>query len=268
MRAYIREQRHLCGEHYQEVDIYGVTPEQHRASRRAKKMAASRPAQQNLNEKNSRRRLNQLIAANLDALQYHLSLTYSEKYLPASPEAAEHDLTIWMDRVRRQCKKRGLPPPKYIAVTEYNQDAGGKLTVRYHHHVLIGCGLGRDELEALWHAPQTKELLGYANADRIQADHGCCEQLAAYLTKYTNRKKRWRQSKGLKKPVRPRPNDTRYTKRKVERIVYDHLGDKAFWEKQYTGWWLHAVTAQHDDYNGWHITVQLWRERKKRTEPV
>lgn len=268
MRAYIREQRHLCGKKYQEVDIYHVTPEQHRASRRAKKLAASRPAQQNLNEKNSRRRLHQLIAANLDELQYHLSLTYGNKYLPASPEAADHDLTIYIERVRRRCKERGLPPSKYIAVTEYNQDQDGRLTVRYHHHVLIGCGLSRDELEELWHAPRGKELLGHANADRIQAEHACCEQLAEYLTKYTNRKKRWRQSQGLKKPVRPAPNDSKYTRRKVERIVRDHLGDKAFWEKQYPGWWLHGVTAQYDDCNGWHITVQLWRDREKGSGPA
>ena len=44
-----------------------------------------------------------------------------------------------------------------------------------------------------------KERLGITNADRLQFDRESLERLANYLTKYTNRKRRWRQSRGSEK---------------------------------------------------------------------
>ena len=43
-----------------------------------------------------------------------------------------------------------------------------------------------------------KERLGITNADRLQFDRESLERLANYLTKYTNRKRRWRQSRALR----------------------------------------------------------------------
>ena len=45
MSLYYREQKHICGKDYatagyMEVDLYPVTPKQHKASRRAKKKEA------------------------------------------------------------------------------------------------------------------------------------------------------------------------------------------------------------------------------------
>ena len=70
--------------------------------------------------------------------------------------------------------------------------------MRVHHHVVLSCGLSRDELERLWYRGKDKERLGITNADRLQFDRESLERLANYLTKYTNRKRRWRQSRALK----------------------------------------------------------------------
>ena len=48
-QTYTREQRHICGSCYQEVDIYNVTQAEHRASLRAKQRAASKLVQQHAN---------------------------------------------------------------------------------------------------------------------------------------------------------------------------------------------------------------------------
>lgn len=260
-RRYIREQRHLCGERYQEIDIYQVTQCQHVASTRAKKRMASRLVQQELNARYSARHFAQLLATNFGAGDKHVTLTYSDNHLPESIEAAEADLELYLDRLRKACKRRGVKAPRYIAVTEYNEDEEGRLTVRYHHHLVISCALSRDELEDLWHVRRGTERLGTVNADRLQPDHGSFEALAEYLTKYPKRKKRWRQSKGLRQPERPRPNDSKYSRRQLERMVRDHLGDKQFWEGQYPGWWLHAVKVSGDTCVGYHVIVQLWRDR-------
>ena len=57
---------------------------------------------------------------------------------------------------RVPCELRGLPPLKYIVVTERGKKGG-----RIHHHITVNGGIDRDELESLWG-------LGYANSRRLQ----------------------------------------------------------------------------------------------------
>ena len=265
MRGYVREQRHVCGEHYQEVDIYPISAQEHRASTREKKRAAARLVQTALNARNALRHFVQLLNANFVGVgAMHVSLTYKNKYLPKTAEEAEHDLELWLRRANRALKKKGAETAKYIAVTEYREE-DGELKVRYHHHVVILCDLSRDELESLWHAPgrvkkgEKPESLGFTNADRVQEEQGSLEALAKYLTKYTNRKRRWKASRGLKQPERPRPNDTKHTKRSLDKLVRERLDSREFCEKQYPGWHLRAAKAEWSEFNGWHVTVQLWR---------
>lgn len=269
-RGYIREQRHLCHAGYQEVDIYPVSDQEHRASARAKKQAAQRLVQANLNARNALRHFVQLLNTNFVGVgAVHVSLTYKDKFLPSDPEAAEHDLDLWLRRVAAALKKKGAEPAKYIAVTEYREE-DGVLQVRYHHHVVMVCDLSRDELESLWRAPgrvkkgEEPESMGWVNADRVQEEQGSLEALAKYLTKYTNRKRRWKASRGLKQPERPRPNDGKYTKRSLDKIVRERLDSREYWEKQYPGWHLRTVRADWNDFTGWHVTVQLWRDVKRR----
>ena len=264
-RGYIREQRHVCGAGYQEVDIYPVSDQEHRASVRAKRQAAQRLVQANLNARHALRHFVQLLNTNFVGVgAVHISLTYKDKFLPADPEAAEHDLELWLRRVAAALKKKGAAPAKYIAVTEYREE-DGELKVRYHHHVVMVCELSRDELEELWRVPgrvkkgEKPELLGFTNADRVQEEQGSLEALARYLTKYTNRKRRWKASRGLKQPERPKPNDSKYTKRSLDKLVRERLDSREYWEKQYPGWHLRATKAEWSEYNGWHVTVQLWR---------
>lgn len=260
-QTYTREQRHICGSCYQEVDIYTVTQAEHRASLRAKKRAASKLVQQNANAARAERYLVQLVNTNFDAAGVHMTLTYREEQLPDSPQAAEHLLELFLRRVRARCAQQGAAAPKYIAVTEYRQEEeSGALAVRYHHHVILSCALGRDELEDLWRAPgKGGERLGTVNADRLQPERGSLERLCRYLIKYPNRKRRWKQSRGLKKPDRPRPNDTRYSRRQTEKIVRTCLYDRSFWEKQYPGWNFSEVSSSWNEWTGHHITLKLWR---------
>ena len=194
-------------------------------------------------------------------------------------------MELFLRRVRSQSRKRGLPAPRFIAVTEWREEGDGLPAVRVHHHVVLSCGLSRDELEGLWYrgasagprqaepdgAASTlppagaatgrpvlrskmepngdkgrgkdKERLGITNADRLQFDRESLERLANYLTKYTNRKRRWRQSRGLEKPQRPRPNDGKYTRRQLERLVTSGtVFDSEFWRRKYQGWEINDIT--------------------------
>ena len=267
---FVREQRHVCGDNYMEIDLYPISEREKGASLSAKRRQASSRIQQNLNAKNARRYFIQLLNANFTESDIHWTGTYDDAHLPDSIEQADHDLELFLRRVRSQIRKRGLPAPRFIAVTEWREEGDGLPAVRVHHHVVLSCGLSRDELERLWYRGKDKERLGITNADRLQFDRESLERLANYLTKYTNRKRRWRQSRGLEKPQRPRPNDGKYTRRQLERLVTSGaVFDSEFWRRKYQGWEINDITPiQNDVTKEWSIYLKLRRTVPRRKSAV
>ena len=267
---FVREQRHVCGDNYMEIDLYPISEREKGASLSAKRRQASSRIQQNLNARNARRYFIQLLNANFTESDIHWTGTYDDAHLPDSIEQADHDLELFLRRVRSQSRKRGLPAPRFIAVTEWREEGDGLPAVRVHHHVVLSCGLSRDELERLWYRGKDKERLGITNADRLQFDRESLERLANYLTKYTNRKRRWRQSRGLEKPQRPRPNDGKYTRRQLERLVTSGaVFDSEFWRRKYQGWEINDITPiQNDVTKEWSIYLKLRRTVPRRKSAV
>lgn len=267
---FVREQRHVCGDNYMEIDLYPISEREKGASLSAKRRQASSRIQQNLNARNARRYFIQLLNANFTESDIHWTGTYDDAHLPDSIEQADHDLELFLRRVRSQSRKRGLPAPRFIAVTEWREEGDGLPAVRVHHHVVLSCGLSRDELERLWYRGKDKERLGITNADRLQFDRESLERLANYLTKYTNRKRRWRQSRGLEKPQRPRPNDGKYTRRQLERLVTSGaVFDWEFWRRKYQGWEINDITPiQNDVTKEWSIYLKLRRTVPRRKSAV
>lgn len=267
---FVREQRHVCGDNYMEIDLYPISEREKGASLSAKRRQASSRIQQNLNARNARRYFIQLLNANFTESDIHWTGTYDDAHLPDSIEQADHDLELFLRRVRSQSRKRGLPAPRFIAVTEWREEGNGLPAVRVHHHVVLSCGLSRDELERLWYRGKDKDRLGITNADRLQFDRESLERLANYLTKYTNRKRRWRQSRGLEKPQRPRPNDGKYTRRQLERLVTSGaVFDSEFWRRKYQGWEINDITPiQNDVTKEWSIYLKLRRTVPRRKSAV
>ena len=267
---FVREQRHVCGDNYMEIDLYPISEREKGASLSAKRRQTSSRIQQNLNARNARRYFIQLLNANFTESDIHWTGTYDDAHLPDSIEQADHDLELFLRRVRSQSRKRGLPAPRFIAVTEWREEGDGLPAVRVHHHVVLSCGLSRDELERLWYRGKDKERLGITNADRLQFDRESLERLANYLTKYTNRKRRWRQSRGLEKPQRPRPNDGKYTRRQLERLVTSGaVFDSEFWRRKYQGWEINDITPiQNDVTKEWSIYLKLRRTVPRRKSAV
>ena len=262
---FIREQKYICGVNYREIDLFPITDREKGSSVRAKKQQASRMVQQNLNGKNAQRYLGQLVTTNFTEKDLHVTSTYADWMLPQTAAEAEHDLDLYLSRIAYHNKKRGHGKIKFIAVLEYREAdvQAGDSGVRFHHHIILSCGLDRDFVESLWYRGKDKEVLGTVNADRLQLDRESLERLTNYLTKYTNRTRRWKQSIGLAKPVRPRPNDGKYTRRKLERIAKDgSVWDGEFWHKQYPGWELNEAKPVWNEHTGeWSIYLKMRRTR-------
>lgn len=281
MSMYVREQRHFCGDQLLEVDLYRVSQTEHRASARAKKLAATSVVQANCNERYSRRYLGQLVATNFSDGAYLLTVTYNAAELPQSDAEADRDITNFTRRIAYKCAKCGMGPPKWIIVTEH-QDADAEThakAVRYHHHMILECGLTRDEVEDCWSrgTGKNRRRLGLCNADRACFDHGRLDGFCDYITKYPKRRRRWRQSRGLKKPITPRPADGKYSRAELDRAATTYIDDAAYWERRYgvqkTGG---GRTRQYAfagceavfsaDAAEWHVIARFWADPRRQAQ--
>lgn len=266
--VYYREQKHICGRDYDsapymEVDLYAVTAKQHKAGARAKKKEASSLAQQTYNDNNAKRYHVQLANTNFCEKDYSWTGTYDEEHHPAPGDLdrADQDLSNFIKRLYRWCDKHRLPHPKWMAATEYcTVDENGKPVGRHHHHAIIQHveGLSRDVLEGLW-SDKRKKRIGFTRCEYLMMDHGSIEGLVRYICKNKRCKRSWRQSRGLKKPKTPRPNDSKWSKSKLERASTLYIDDAAFWERQYPGYTLNRVDTRVSDAGFRHTTVILRR---------
>ena len=266
-KVFVREKKIYCGKDWLEIDCFIYSDVQAAAvKQRGIKSKLTEPKQTSLNDKNARRYLTQLTNSNFDESDFHISATYGQNNLPATPEEAEKISGNFLRRIAYRCKKLGIPPIKYISVTETNSDKDGTLT-RVHHHIILKCGLGRDEIENLWRNRREKgqkvgAKIGYINADRLQMDNGGAAALCDYLTKSPVRKKRWSSSQNLIKPW-SRANDSRYSRRKLEELA-KNPPEREFWEKQYKGYELtggdYGFQAIYSEQSGWAIYLKMRRK--------
>lgn len=83
----------------------------------------------------------------------------------------------FLRRVKDAREKKGLPPIRYIYVTEWTESE--KYGLRWHHHVIMsGDGMTREEVEAKW----TDKHKGFCNTRCAQPNERHLSGFARYLT--------------------------------------------------------------------------------------
>ncbi|MDR2513761.1 MAG: hypothetical protein LBD02_00950 [Christensenellaceae bacterium] len=190
-----------------EVEVYPLWNTKNEV--RAAKVHSSREAQQNLNDRNAKKKLIRKINANFTPEDLHVTLTYKRGVLPEE-EQARRDIRNFIRRVRTYRRKNGLSELKYVYVIEfYNGD--GRRT-RVHHHVIMS-GMDRKTVKSLW--PH-----GSVRVDELEPEDGTLEGLARYITKQPTKSKRWQASRNLKEPTITTA-DTKISKRQAERMAQD-----------------------------------------------
>ena len=179
----------------------------------------------------------------------------------------KNNITInFLRRVAYLRKKRGLPPLKYLLITQIGRKKGGRI----HHHILMNGGLDRDEVEALWwKVKESKKkkrpavMYGWANADRLKPNKKGIANMAGYMVQDSTGKKHWTQSQNLEKPWYNPPNDKKYSRRqlaKIAKLPPDSEEYRAFWEKKYKGWELVEVEQQYVEQSGWYFYLTMRRK--------
>lgn len=267
----VREQKHICGKDwatapYAEVDIFEVTPAQHKASRRAKRSLATSLAMQKYNNNISRRYFCQLANANFGRKDWALTLSYNNPHLPAAEDEkrVDRDWTNYMRRVNRWCDKHEIRRPKWMEVPEYmDTDTGGKVTGRHHHHAIVEGCVPREVLEALW-CDKDGDSIGLVRCEHIDLDHHSMEQLTNYMSQSRRHCRKWRQCRGLELPKRPAPNDSRWSKKRFREAQSLYIDDAAWWERQYPGYTPNSIEIHITGSGTVHMIAKLRRKNFER----
>lgn len=245
---------------YLEINLFPFMETERKRNRKAKEKVSA-PKQKNLNDKRAVRYFTQLLKANFRENDLHVTLTYSEKYLPEDVAAAEKEVKNYLRRIARYRKKFNLSPLKYVFVTEV-----GIKTKRIHHHIIMNAdGIDRDVVENLWRRKKCKgekqgEAIGFANADRLRLNDKGLDAIAAYLSKDPKGRKRWVPSQNLKKPELS-VSDTKTSKSRFAQLVLlpvDCEKTREYFKKIHPEYTLTEVKKVYNEKTGiWSIYAKM-----------
>lgn len=151
------------------------------------------------NEREAVKNLARLINCNFAQGDMWITLTYPENALPESPAAADREFSKFLRKLRTLVRKETGRNPLYITSPPCDADPKTGEARRLHFHVLMPA-VAYEQVIQLW--PQ--EDVTYRRLD----GRGDYTGIAKYICGQSSRqpgKKRWRCSRGLKKPVYTEP---------------------------------------------------------------
>lgn len=151
------------------------------------------------NEREAVKNLARLINCNFRQGDMWITLTYSQERLPESAAAAEKQFAAFLRKLRSLCRKETGKNPLYITSPPCDTDPKTGEARRLHFHVVMPA-VAYEQVIKLW--PQ--EDVTYRRLD----GRGDYTGIAKYICGQSARqpgKKRWRSSRGLKKPVYTEP---------------------------------------------------------------
>ena len=222
---------------------------------KAKAQRGTTDAQKELNARKAEEKLVQIINANFGAGDHLVTCTYAQGKEPQDLPTAQKHMRNYLSRVKRACKRKSLPEPAHVYVTEITQS--NRWGTRYHHHMVMRCGLSRAEVETLW-----TKAHGICNTRAAQKLKEGLTGWAKYITKQVCAGKnadlfatrhRWAASKGLKVP-QPTEADKKISRRRVERIAQDIQRDpdlaKLHMEACYPGYEVLEMRVKTSEWVG------------------
>lgn len=235
-----------------ESEIYPVYEKSKDRPRRDKEND-SKESQQNLNEKNAKKKIVRLVNTNFSKNDLMETLTYEDRYLPTEKQAKK-DVQNYIRRIKTYRKKMNLPDLKYIYVIEYvnEEDYHKSKKIRVHHHIIMN-NMDRNVAEDIWGK-------GRAEAKRLQPDDFGLEGIARYMVK-DPKGKRWYASRNLKQPEVHKAV-TKLTKRKAENMAKNQNDLKEIFEKLYSNRYQYndCRTFFSDIVGGFYLYCRMRRK--------
>lgn len=161
----------------------------HGGCRRPKSKPTSDAVRKN-NDRIAAKQLTRLINANFMPGDLHVTLTYAEV---VSVEKANHELDLWLRRMRREYRKIEKEF-KYIAVTEYENK-------RIHHHIVMS-EIDFSTINRQWTAGRIRcTALDDTRSYKALADYLIKETQKTFRQPDNAVKRRWKASRNLTRPI-------------------------------------------------------------------
>lgn len=213
-----------------------------------------RKAQRNLNEKNSRKECERTINANFGDRDIWATFTYTDEDMPETMEQAERDMKNYIRRLNYQRKKAGLENARYVYVTECSEKG------RFHHHIVLDGDMSMDTVEECWKLGRRNQVR------RLNKDENGLTGMAKYITKEKKGKsqKKWRASKGLKKPDE-RVNHYKFRSKDVKEVIENHncLKDKLLKWYGKEGYVFTSQEIRYNEFNGRYYIYARMRKQER-----
>ena len=195
---------------------------------KAEERKGTSDAQRKLNARKAEEKLVQLINANFGTGDHLVTYSYAQDKKPEDMARAQKDMKNYLARLKRLCRRNGLPDPEYVYVT--TNTCSNRWGKNYHHHMALKTSLPRETVEELWikqHGicntkraqPGKEGLTGWA---KYMADQPCsvAEEKRREADGRSKHAHRWAASKGLKIPAATEA-DKKISRRRVEKIAME-----------------------------------------------
>ena len=228
------------------AEIFPAWGKERRRKVRAAKKNLTPERIRRYNTERAKFRLELMMDENFTSEDQSLTLTYTEK--PTEYEIRK-DVKNFIERIRRERRKRGLPEMKYIYAIESEKDGKSK---QLHCHIVMSGGIERKEVEQIWR--KGSQARGFANCDELQPEKEGLRKLAFYIydqnrgKEQAKGKRHYSCSKNLREP-KFRSSMSRVSNAKVRRMAKDFNGvAKPIMEKVYPGFeFVRGLRFQEDE---------------------
>ncbi|MBO0445586.1 hypothetical protein JZO78_04450 [Enterococcus ureilyticus] len=267
---FYREKRFSVG-NYQEADIFPMTDEALKTARRdrtkdkKRKVKVTKPAQQNLNDKNSRRYMRLKVQGCFGKGDLYGTLTYNKAHMPKNVKEANKQIENYIARLRYKAKK-DKKVLKYLYITEFVEDEETGKIKNIHHHILIGKELSMDDVVQAWYSGRGKnrKKIGINKWDTIDPDSDGLLALANYFSKqkrWKKGKRRWSCSQNLEIPIKQK-NDSKYRRRKIEQCARSNDYGVEYFREKYPNYHITYIEPAYYEETGWHFHLRMWKKER------
>ena len=158
-------------------------------------------------------------------------------------------------QLTKQVKQLRQPLKYYYCIERQEYKSGpNKGRTNWHFHLFITGGLTDRKMEALWQNSVR------VNCDNFQPERFGPEAAARYMGKESaDGRRRFGGSRNLKKPDE-KIRDGRFTRRQVEKIATQRVGEAIWWERQYPGYRFLRCFSRFNEYNSnWYVTAVMYK---------
>lgn len=225
---------------------------------RKAKSKISTIGQRKLNHRNKQATAIRLINANFTDKDMWATLTYSDKSMPPTYDAALKEGQKFIRRLKYYARKHNYEELKYFHSIEKSKKG------RWHHHIITNFK-DRDVLESLWRGGARKQTR------RLQEDINGYEGLARYITKEeleedsedgTSKKRHtYICSKNLVKP-KVTISDYKISRAQARKIAEGRLDPMQLFKKLYPGYEFNTCEVKTSDIvSGCYLYVKLHKFR-------